>query len=161
MPASVQKERHIFRYIRHAINYVIHHHRSIISLLIEDGTRISKHESVKAGQTLRYHDFSDLETARYGYAIIGRISCYYENRDYPIHIITAFTACIVIVRKLENLRDLLSRIHKARDAICLIFHKYVRRSKKDLESKCHSSMQIITKRLETFPSCNETFRSAT
>lgn len=106
MPASVQKERHTFRYIRHAINYVIHH-RSTISLLIEDGTRISERESAEAGQTLRYRDFSDLETARYGYAIIGGLSYYYENPDYPIHVITAFTVCIAMVRKLENLRDLL------------------------------------------------------
>lgn len=84
VPASAQKSRRTFRYIRHAINYVIHL-----------GSISSQMARAYLSAKRSDYNFSDLETARYA-TRSSRLSCYYEDPDYVIHVITSFAACIAM-----------------------------------------------------------------
>jgi len=105
-----------FSYTQHAINDVIH--RSIISLLRRWHAYIWTRE--RGGWAnipiSRFQQFRNGSLRLWDY----RRLLYYYDPDYPIHVITAFIACIAMMRKLENLRDLLSTKRVIRS---LIFHK--------------------------------------
>lgn len=108
MPASTQKERHTFRYIRHAISwYVIH--LSVKHHLASSARVYPERENVKRGKTLRLR-FQRFRNGSLRHTIIASLVLLGRSRlpDSCNYV----TACVYHdVRKLENLRDLLRNLH--------------------------------------------------